>query len=62
MTSAEIKTEIQKTIEQLPEETLGEILFLLQELKSKPGENTQMVKFITETLAEDHKLLERLAQ
>lgn len=61
MTSAEIKTEIQKTVERLPEETLGDILFLLQELQSEPDKNIQMLRFIKETLTEDHNLLERLA-
>jgi hypothetical protein len=62
MTSIQVKTEIQKVLDQVPEEVLTDILDLLKELQKQPAENIQLVKFMKQTLSEDKELLEKLAQ
>jgi len=62
MTSIQVKTEIQKVLDQVPDEVLTDILDYLKELQKQTPENVQLAKFMKQTLAEDRELLERLAQ
>jgi len=62
MISVQVKTEIQKVLDQVPEEVLTDVLQYLKELQKQPSENIQLAKFMKQTLSEDRELLEKLAQ
>jgi hypothetical protein len=62
MTSIQVKTEIQKVLDQVPEEVLTDVLDFLKELQKQPAENIQLAKFMKQTLLEDKELLEKLAK
>jgi len=62
MISVQVKTEIQKVLDQVPEEVLTDVLQYLKELQKQPSENVQLAKFMKQTLSEDRELLEKLAQ
>jgi hypothetical protein len=65
MILADIKSEIIKEIDQLPESILPEILAVLRRLKVDYQDTPNKAildKFLEQTLAEDKALLEKLAQ
>jgi len=62
MISVQVKTEIQKVLDKVPEEVLTDVLQYLKELQKQPSENVQLAKFMKQTLSEDRELLEKLAQ
>jgi hypothetical protein len=62
MTAIQLKTEIQKTLDEVPEDVLPEILDYLKELQKQSAQNIQLAKFMKQTLTEDKELLEKLAQ
>jgi hypothetical protein len=62
MTTGQLKSEIQKALDLLPEETLPEVLNFLKEVKSQPEDNVQLNDFLNQTLVEDKELLIKLAQ
>jgi hypothetical protein len=62
MTAIQLKTEIQKTLDEVPEDVLPEILDYLKELQKQSAQNIQLAKFMKLTLTEDKELLEKLAQ
>jgi hypothetical protein len=62
MTSIEIKTEIQKVIDQVPENVLGDVLDFLKELQSKSSNEIKLANNLRKILSEDRELLEKLAQ
>ena len=62
MTTIQLKTEIQKTLDRVPEDVLPEVLDYLKELQKQSAESIQLAKFMKQTLTEDKELLEKLAQ
>jgi mRNA-degrading endonuclease RelE of RelBE toxin-antitoxin system len=62
MTSIEIKTEIQKVLDQVPENVLGDVLDFLKELQSKSPDQIKLANNLRKILSEDRELLEKLAQ
>lgn len=62
MTAREIKFEIQKTLENVPEEVLNDILVYLKELEGKSTDQIKLVKNLRDILSEDKELLDRLAK
>ena len=62
MTSAQIKSEIQRVLHEVPEDVLTDILYFLKELQRLPSEEIHLARFIKQTLTEDKELLERLAK
>ncbi len=62
MTTIQLKTEIQKTLDQVPENVLPEVLDYLKELQKQSAENIELAKFMKQTLTEDKELLEKLAR
>jgi hypothetical protein len=62
MTAIQLKTEIQKTLDEVPEDVLPEILDYLKELQKQSAQNIQLAKFMKQTLTDDKELLEKLAQ
>jgi hypothetical protein len=62
MTAIEIKTEIQKVLDNIPESSLSDVLDFLKELQSKPSEELSTANHLKKILLEDRALLEKLAQ
>lgn len=62
MTSKEIKSEIQKTLDNIPENVLQIILDYLREIQDKSADKVKLGKNLRDILSEDKELLERLAK
>ena len=61
MTTKDLKVEIQKAIDSVPESVLVEILEYLKQIQSTPREKVILSKNLGEILREDKELLQRLA-
>lgn len=61
MTSIEIKKEIGKVLDQVPEKFLGDILNLLKEVKLDQSDS-KLISNFNKILSEDSELLNKLAQ
>lgn len=62
MTAQQLKSEIQKTLDQFPENSLQDILDYLKSLQDKSKDEVQLSRHLKQILAEDKILLEKLAQ
>lgn len=62
MTTKELKIEINKIIEDIPESDLKEILNYLQIVKNISSEDLKLKGFLSKVLREDRDLLTRLAE
>ncbi|ASU33764.1 hypothetical protein [Mucilaginibacter xinganensis] len=62
MTVLEIKSEIKRTVDQLPENSLIELLDLLKDLQQYPAVDIASVYQLKQIIAENRQLLEKLAQ
>jgi hypothetical protein len=62
MTKEQTKTEIQKSLDKVPESVLTDILNLLRQAENLPEGKLSLAKHLREILREDTKLLERLAK
>ena len=62
MTTKEIKSEIQKTLDNITENVLQDILDYLKVIQSKSTDKIKLSKNLREILTEDKELLERLAK
>ena len=62
MTTKELKSEIQKTLDNVPENILQDILVYLKEIESQPKKGMDMARNLRIILTEDKSLLERLAR
>jgi mRNA-degrading endonuclease RelE of RelBE toxin-antitoxin system len=62
MTKTQIKTEIQKVLDNVPEAILQDVLDFLKELQNQPGEKVKLTNNLRQILSEDKELLERLAK
>ncbi|HMG92660.1 MAG TPA: hypothetical protein VK589_21530 [Chryseolinea sp.] len=62
MTTKEIKSEIQKTLENIPENVLQDILDYLKAIQGKSADKIKLGKNLRDILAEDKELLEKLAK
>ena len=62
MTKTQIKTEIQKVLDSVPETILQDVLDFLKELQDQPIEKVKLTNNLRKILAQDKELLERLAQ
>ena len=61
MTTKDLKVEIQKAIDSVPESVLVEILEYLKQIQSSPREKVILSKNLGEIIREDKELLQRLA-
>jgi len=61
MTSRELKSEIQKTLDNVPETVLEDILKSLKQFEDTPIERVQLANRLKDILTQDSQLLERLA-
>jgi hypothetical protein len=62
MTSIEIKTEIQKLLDQVPENVLQNVLDFLKELQTRSADDIKFANNLRKIISEDRELLEKLAQ
>ena len=62
MTAIEIKTEIQKVLDQVPESILQDVLDFLKELQTKSVDDIKLANNLRKIISEDRELLEKLAQ
>jgi hypothetical protein len=62
MTTKEIKTEIQKSLDNVPESVLQDILSFLKQAEKQSTENVRLALNLRSILTEDMELLERLAK
>jgi len=62
MTAKDIKLEIQKTLEGIPENVLQKIVDCLKEVQGKSLDKVKLSKNLRDILVEDKELLERLAK
>ena len=62
MTSVEIKNEITKVLDQVPEELLLDILDLIKEVQSEKPSKTSLILNFKKILQEDSEVLQKLAQ
>jgi len=62
MTTKEIKSEIQKVIDNFPESVLEEILQYLKQVQKANLKNIEMSIHLGQILREDKELLEKLAK
>ncbi|RKN78484.1 MULTISPECIES: hypothetical protein [Ulvibacterium] len=62
MTTKQIKSRIQRALDNVPENVLEEILNYLEEIQGKSADKVVMSQRIRKILSEDKELLEKLAQ
>ena len=62
MTKTQIKTEIEKVLDSVPETLLLDVLDFLKELQAHPIEKVKLTNNLRHILTEDKELLGRLAQ
>ena len=62
MTSKQIKSEIQKSLDDVLESVLQDILDYLREAKSKKLSQIELSRYLSKIIKEDRELLHRLAQ
>ena len=62
MTKTEIKNEIQKVLDNVPENVLQDVLDLLKGLQNQPTDKLELTHSLRQILTEDKELLEKLAQ
>jgi hypothetical protein len=62
LTTKEIKTEIQKSLEKVPENLLQDILDFLKKAEAQSTDSISLAKNLKSILKEDKELLERLAK
>jgi hypothetical protein len=62
MTKQEIKSEIQKSLDRVPESVLQDVLAFLRQVEGQPMAKVNMASNLRTILEEDKHLLQRLAQ
>jgi len=62
MTAIQIKKEIVKVLDRVPEKLLQDILDLLKEVESEKAMNNKLASHLKKILSEDSELLDKLAQ
>jgi len=62
MTTKEIRSEIQKTLDNIPENVLQDILDYLKTIQGKSPDKIKLGKNLRDILMEDKELLEKLAK
>ncbi len=62
MTKEQLKEEIQKVLDEVPEAALEDILKYLKDVRSQSSDKVEMSQNLRKILDEDKELLNRLAQ
>jgi len=62
VTTKDIKSEIQKSLEKVPESVLQDVLYFLKQVEKQSTEKVNLTMNLKDILTEDKELLERLAK
>ena len=62
MTTKDLRKEINRVIEQVPDDFLNDLLSYLKEFENKSNKDFESLKHIKKILKEDQELLAKLAQ
>jgi hypothetical protein len=62
MTKAQLKTEIQMALDNVPENVLQDVLDFLKAIQHQPTDKVRLANNLRQILSEDKELLERLAK
>ena len=62
MTTKDIKSEIQKSLDKVPERVLQDVLNFLKQIENQSTEKVNLTMNLKDILTEDRELLERLAK
>lgn len=62
MTTQDLRKEINRVIQKVPDDFLNEVLSYLKEFENKSIKDLKSVKYLKQILKEDQELLERLAK
>jgi len=62
MTKAQLKTEIQMALDNVPENVLQDVLDFLKALQHQPADKVRLANNLRQILSEDKELLQRLAK
>jgi hypothetical protein len=62
MTAKEIKSEIQRALDNIPENILQDILDYLKSIQGKSADKVKLSRNLRDILTEDKELLDRLAK
>jgi len=62
MTTKDIKSEIQKSLDKVPERVLQDVLNFLKQIENHSIEKVNLTMNLKDILTEDRELLERLAK
>lgn len=62
MTTKDIKSEIQKSLDKVPERVLQDVLNFLKQVENQSVEKVNLTMNLKDILTEDKELLERLAK
>ena len=62
MGKQEIKIEINKALDEIPEDVLSQILELLKQFQNKDSYDISLIKNLNKVLSEDYELLKKLSQ
>jgi len=62
MTTKDIKSEIHKSLDKVPESVLQDVLDYLKQVENQPIEKVNLTRNLRDILTEDKELLERLAK
>jgi hypothetical protein len=62
MTKTQLQAEINKVLDNVPEDVLQDVLDFLKELQDQPAHKVKLTNNLRQILLEDKELLEKLAQ
>jgi hypothetical protein len=62
MTTKDLKSEIQKSLDKVPERVLQDVLNFLKQIENQSVEKVNLTMNLKDILTEDRELLERLAK
>ncbi|HNR73613.1 MAG: hypothetical protein UZ12_BCD005002078 [Bacteroidetes bacterium OLB12] len=62
MTTKDIKSAIQKSLDNVPESVLQDVLNFLKQVENQPADKVNLARNFRDILMEDKELLERLAK
>lgn len=62
MSTSELKSEIQKALDNVPETILKDVLAFLKHAQQQPNDHDALVDRLRKIMAEDKNLLDRLAK
>ncbi len=62
MTALQLRTEIKKAVDKIPESLLTDLLEHIHELEQQPKDKAELIEFLKQSVVEDRELLQKLAE